>query len=71
MNIDLNSEKTPNSARMNEDNEKKSYSEVTALLTVALEHVCLSFVNVWPFIGNFVRLLAVLFFLHIVVIAYT
>ena len=31
----------------------------------------LSFVNVWPFIGNVVQLLAVLFFLHIVVIAYT
>ena len=31
MNINLDSEKTPNSARTNEDNEKKSYSEVTQI----------------------------------------
>ena len=45
-----------------------SFLQASALLTVALERVCLSFVNLMAFVGNVVRIFRVFCFLRILLL---
>lgn len=45
-----------------------AFLQASALLTVALERVCLSFVNVWPLLATLYEFLGVFCFLRILLL---